>query len=198
MFDLWQAHLSFTLVAFLLLPTLWLSRPWQCLSLCALLLISFIPIAGLPLAAYPRSFTDDLAISTLLLLLWACLCRLQLIVPLPSAQRWQLLLCFAALAAFLYPASLGLSYFDPYRLGYNPRYLIIAMGLLALLMLYWRNALGVLMLSLATLAFSLEIKASNNYWDYLLDPFLALYCWSAMLLGAGKWCCSRQKKPQVA
>jgi hypothetical protein len=61
-------------------------------------------------------------------------------------------------------------------------------------MFYWRNALGVLMLGLATLAFSFDIKASDNYWDYLLDPFLALYCWGAILIGAGKLCFSRPKK----
>jgi hypothetical protein len=194
MFDLWQAHLSFTLVAFLLLPTTRLPRTMQCVGLLGLLLVSFIPFAGLPLAAYPRSVTDDLAISTLVVLLWAAGARLALVPSVPAMQRWQLILCVGALATFLYPATLGLTYIDPYRLGYSPRHLIIAIGLLALLMFYWRNALGVLMLGLATLAFSFDIKASDNYWDYLLDPFLAIYCWGAILIGAGKRGFSRYKK----
>ena len=39
-------------------------------SAFVLALVSFIPLNQLPLAAYVRSFTDDLAISTLVLLGW--------------------------------------------------------------------------------------------------------------------------------
>lgn len=181
MLDLWQAHLTFALLAFVLLPGFGLNPALQVLRLILLLAISFISIDGLSLAAYLRSFTDDVAITSQVALVFATVVRMGLAAPLTQAARLQLLLVMAALALFLYPATMGLSVFDPYRLGYNPRSLIIVIGLLALGLLMLRHWLGVCMLALATLAFSLDIKPSPNYWDYLLDPFIALYCWGALI-----------------
>jgi len=179
--ELWQAHLTFALLAFLILPNFGLSPSRQCLLLLGLLAIGAIPVAGLPLAAYLRSFTDDLAITTLVALLFATLLRLRMVAGLGDVQREQILLLFAILALFLYPATLGLTLLDPYRLGYSPRALLLVIGALALLLLWLRNGVAAIMLGAATLAFSLELKPSTNYWDYLLDPLLALYCWVAVL-----------------
>jgi hypothetical protein len=52
------------------------------------------------------------------------------------------------------------------------------------------------MLGFATLAFSLGLKPSPNYWDYLLDPFIALYCWGALLGYAIKLLVSRSNAPK--
>ena len=155
---LWQAHLTFALLGAL----------------------------ALPLAAYLRALVDDLAVTTVIAMGWAIAVRMNVFAPLAAMHRWQLLVGFGLLALLLYPATLGLTYADPYRLGYSPRPLIVAIGLLALLMLHWRNRLGGLMLCAATLAFSLDLKPSDNYWDYLLDPFVAVYCWLALLLASGR------------
>lgn len=176
MLSLWQAHLSFILLGFVLLGSLRLTAPWRPWLLPVLALVSFIPLNQLPLAAYVRSFTDDLAISTLVLLGWVSLRHLGVIAPLPAKHRVQVLLLFIGLTLSLYPATLGLTYFDPYRWGYNPRPMIVLMGLAALVLL------GVLMLAAGTLAFALRLKPSENYWDYLLDPLLAGYC---LIAGSG-------------
>lgn len=182
MMSLWQAHLSFILLGFVLLGSLRLTAPWRPWLLPVLALVSFIPLNQLPLAAYVRSFTDDLAISTLVLLGWVSLRHLGVIAPLPAKQRVQVLLLFIGLTLSLYPATLGLTYLDPYRWGYNPRPMIVLMGLAALVLLWQRNLLGVLMLAAGTLAFALRLKPSENYWDYLLDPLLAGYC---LVAGSG-------------
>lgn len=182
MMSLWQAHLSFILLGFVLLGSLRLTAPWRPWLLPVLALVSFIPLNQLPLAAYVRSFTDDLAISTLVLLGWASLRHLGVIAPSPAKQRVQVLLLFIGLTLSLYPATLGLTYLDPYRWGYNPRPMIVLMGLAALVLLWQRNLLGVLMLAAGTLAFALRLKPSENYWDYLLDPLLAGYC---LIAGSG-------------
>ncbi|MEB0045546.1 MULTISPECIES: hypothetical protein [unclassified Pseudomonas] len=176
MLSLWQAHLSFILLGFLLLSTLRFTTPWRPWLLPLLALISFIPVEGLSLAAYVRSVTDDLAITTLVFMGWACLLRLGVVRPLNVLQRGQVLGLFVVFALVLYPATLGLTYVDPYRWGFNPRPLIVCIGLLTLLLLWLRHALGVWMLAVATLAFALRLKASENYWDYLIDPLLAGYC----------------------
>ncbi len=132
-------------------------------------------------AAYARSLTDDLAISSLVLLGWLTLQRLGVLKPLAASPRLIMLLVFAALALTLYPATLGLTYFDPYRWGFNPRPMIIMVAVIALALICLRNALGVAMLTFATLAFTFRLKPSENYWDYLIDPLLALYCCGALL-----------------
>lgn len=187
MLFLWQAHLSFILLGFVLLSALALTRRWRPWLLPVLAALGFIPVNDLPLAAYVRSYTDDLAITTLVLLAWVSLQRLGVVQPLPTVRRVQVLVLFAGLAAVLYPATLGLTYVDPYRWGFNPRPMIVLIGLTALVLLWLRNTLGVAMLALGTLAFALRLKASENYWDYLIDPLLAGYC-----LVAGAALCVRE------
>lgn len=182
MFSMWQAHLSFVLLGFVLLSTLRVTAPWRPWLLPVLVVVSFIPLNELPLAAYVRSFTDDLAISTLVLLAWVSLCRLGVVRPLDAPLRLHVLLLFGVLSLMLYPATLGLTYLDPYRWGFNPRPMIVLIGAAALLMLWLRNTLAVWMLAAGTLAFALRLKPSENYWDYLIDPLLAGYC-----LVAGVW-----------
>lgn len=185
---LWQTHLSFVLLGFVLLSTFRFTARWRPWLLPVLVVVSVIPINELPLAAYVRSFTDDLAISTLVLLGWVALSRLGVVQPLARPHQVQMLLLFGLLSLVLYPATLGLTYFDPYRLGFNPRPMIVLVAVAALLMLWLRNALAVWMLVIGTLAFALRLKASENYWDYLVDPLLAGYCVVAGLMQLKLYC----------
>jgi hypothetical protein len=102
---------------------------------------------------------------------------------LQNAQKGKTLVLalFAAMALVLYPATLGLTDLDPYRLGFSPRPLLVFVALLTFGLLYLRNYLAVVMLAGATLAFVAGIKPSHNYWDYLVDPLLGLYCCLALL-----------------
>ncbi|MBD8254118.1 hypothetical protein IFT96_01920 [Pseudomonas fluorescens] len=185
---LWQAHLSFVLLGFVLLSTFRFTARWRPWLLPVLVVVSVIPINELPVAAYVRSFTDDLAISTLVLLGWVALSRLVVVQPLARPHQVQMLLLFGLLSLVLYPATLGLTYFDPYRLGFNPRPMIVLVAVAALLMLWLRNAMAVWMLVIGTLAFALRLKASENYWDYLVDPLLASYCVVAGLIQLKLYC----------
>jgi hypothetical protein len=180
MINLWQAHVSFAMLVFLLLPAFGLQRSRRIALLSGLLAVSFVPVGGLSLAAHLRSYIDDLALTTLVFMAWGCLRRLDLLPPAPQDKTWVLII-FAVLALALYPATLGLSDLDPYRFGYSPRPMLIGFALLTLGLFYLRNGLGVAMLAGATLAFLLHTKPSRNYWDYLMDPLLGLYCCAALL-----------------
>lgn len=182
---LWQPTLTFVTLCFLMLPSHRLARHWQLVLLAGLSALALLPINGIALAIYLRSVIDDLAITTVLVLSLATLVRLQLLATPPRRQQTELLCLFAALALLLYPASLGLTYFDPYRLGYAPRPMLVAMGLLTLVLLWRRNLIGVLLFSIATLTFSLEVKQSENYWDYLIDPGLGTWAIVVLLLRSG-------------
>ncbi|KPB76537.1 hypothetical protein ACKUFS_13910 [Pseudomonas cannabina] len=181
MIALGLAHLAFAWALIVLLAPLTSSLWWRCGLLAATSLLSVVSVDGLSMAAYARSLTDDLAISSLVLLGWLTLQRLGVLKPLAASPRLIMLLVFAALALTLYPATLGLTYFDPYRWGFNPRPMIIMVAVIALALICLRNALGVAMLTFATLAFTFRLKPSENYWDYLIDPLLALYCCGALL-----------------
>ncbi|MCF5708285.1 hypothetical protein GIV19_13410 [Pseudomonas syringae] len=181
MIALGLAHLAFAWTLFILLAPLTSSLWWRCGLLTATSLLSVVSVNDLTMAAYARSLTDDLAVSSLVVLAWLSLQRLGVITPMAASHRWVMLSVFAVMALVLYPATLGLTYFDPYRWGYNPRTMIIVVAVMALVLVCLRNVLGVVMLSVATLAFTFRIKPSENYWDYLIDPLLALYCCVALV-----------------
>lgn len=107
-------------------------------------------------------------------------------------SRSQALVTLGLLALFLYPMALGVGAWDPYRDGFSPTWLLGLIAALGLWGWWQRNWLLVLLLASATVAYGLGMKESSNYWDYLLDPFIALYCWLALLargwrtLGIGK------------
>ncbi|KAA0963668.1 hypothetical protein [Pseudomonas sp. ANT_H12B] len=192
MISLWQAHVSFAMIIFLVLPSFGLQKTARIALLAALLAVSFIPLDGLSLAAYLRSYIDDLAITSMVFMAWGCLRRLEILPP--ARSKTSVLVLFAAMALVLYPATLGLSDLDPYRLGYSPRPMLIVFALLTLGLFYLRNGLAVVMLASATLAFIAGIKPSQNYWDYLIDPLLGLYCCGALLMLATRWTNRRSSK----
>ncbi|MBV4522090.1 hypothetical protein KVG88_18680 [Pseudomonas sp. SWRI74] len=186
MINLWQAHVSFAMIIFLLLPSFGLNRYWRIAVLGALLAASFIPLDGLSMAVYLRSHIDDLAITTMVFMAWGCLRRLGFLAP-AQQDKTGVLILFALLGLVLYPATLGMSDLDPYRFGYSPRPMLVFFALLTLGLFYLRNTLAVVMLACATLAFVVGIKPSQNYWDYLVDPLLGLYCCAALVLLFVRW-----------
>jgi hypothetical protein len=186
MTDFWLPHLAFTLLAFLVLAPFGRGRPQQVVKLLTCLLLSLVPVQGISLALQLRTYIGDLSVPSLVLLGWATLCRFG-VAPGGARDRLARLALFAGMAVLLYPAALGLSYADPYQLGFEPRPMLLVLGLLCAVLIVQRSWLGALALVLATLAFALRLGASENYWDYLIDPYLALYSLGALLLAGGRW-----------
>jgi hypothetical protein len=186
MTDLWLAGGAFALVVFLLLPARSLSPPLRGLLLAAVLVAGLVPLSphGLPASAYLRSVTDDLAITTLLLLGWFAWHRIRGTRPglAERRDRRQLAMLCVAAGLVLYPATLGLSFVDPYRWGYEPRSMLAAVAVVTLALWWVRNHVGAMMVTVATAAFLLGAKTSGNYWDYLIDPFLWFACIGAVLV----------------
>lgn len=172
----WIAYATFALVFFLLVPTARLSNRARLGVLAAALVIGAIPLpGGLPLAGYLRAFTDELAITTLLIMTSAVMQRLGWMPVIPQGQRLQLFGFFIIAGLVLYPAALGVGMTDPYSWGYVPAPLIALTGGVALASVWFGNRRLALLLTLATLAYALRLKASPNYWDYLLDPLLVCF-----------------------
>ncbi|PKM31838.1 MAG: hypothetical protein CVV07_01655 [Gammaproteobacteria bacterium HGW-Gammaproteobacteria-11] len=179
----WQSVLTFALLLFLLLPLGRLPQGYRLSVLFALLLVALVPLStGLTLAGLLRGLTDDLATTTLIWLVIAVSIRLGYVQSMSATEKWPLWLGFGLLGLVLYPAAMGVGMFDTYRWGYHPRLLVMVVGILTLAFLLARAYVGILMLALASLAYLLDLKPSNNYWDYLLDPFLVIYCLGALVL----------------
>lgn len=186
MTDFWLPHLAFALLVFLILTRLTRNTTQRGILLAGCLLLSLVPVQGISLALQLRTYIGDLSVASLALLGWATLSRFGL-SPASAHDRLASLALFAGLAVLLYPAALGLSYADPYQLGFEPRPMLMVLGLLCAVLIVQRSWLGALALVLATLAFALRLGASENYWDYLIDPYLALYSLGALLIAGGRW-----------
>ena len=190
MTDFWLPHLAFTLLVFLIFARLARNAMQRGTLLAGCLLLSLLPVQGISLALQLRTYIGDLSVASLVLLGWATLSRFDL-PPASARDRLASLALFAGLAVLLYPAALGLSYADPYQLGFEPRPMLLVLGVLCTVLIIQRSWLGALALVLATLAFALRLGASENYWDYLIDPYLALYSLGALLSAAVRWLLAR-------
>lgn len=144
--------------------------------------LMLIPFGELPLAAYLRGVAGDLSITTLVLI-WCALLRPFFACGGNDARNRRALMALIALAALpLYPLSLGLTAFDPYRLGYGDPQFVAALLLVALAAWIWKQYLIASCISLAALAWTTGWYESGNLWDYLLDPWVSIYSLSAITL----------------
>jgi hypothetical protein len=127
----------------------------------------------LPLVAYVRGVIGDLSIVTMLLL-WTSL--LSGSKPTPLAFK----VSVACIAIVFYPLALGLGMIDPYAWGYGSILFFIAVLLFAVVCGLANWSKGVWMIAIAILAWAAHWHESANLWDYLLDPFLAIWALMAV------------------
>lgn len=128
----------------------------------------------LPLSGYVRGVTGELSVVTMLLL-WGSI--------LPTAKKTPLgfKVPLAVIAIAFYPLALGFGMVDPYAWGYGSIALLIAVILFAIGcgLAGWMK--GVWIISFAIIAWAAHWHESTNLWDYLLDPFLAIWALLAIL-----------------
>lgn len=174
---------SATAASVLLLPGIAkLASPRRALLPGAVFVLMLIPFGGMPLAAYVRGVTGDLSITTMVLL-WCALLRPWCGgVAVVARHRLVLLVLIAFAALALYPMALGVGAYDPYRLGYGTPQFVVVLLLLALVAWFRKSALLALCIALATLAWAFGWYESGNLWDYLIDPFVAVYALATVML----------------
>jgi hypothetical protein len=123
----------------------------------------------LPLISYVRAVTGDLSISTLLLCIFG-LGHFRNIQLKPSS-----IYLIAIFALIFYPLALGLGIVDPYAWGYHSIFLMGILALLAALFIIRKYSLEGIIISVALIAWAMQWHESSNLWDYLIDPFLAIW-----------------------
>jgi len=143
----------------------------------------FVPVGGLPLAAYLRGVTGDLSVPTLALAASACVSRITGRSLFAPRECSALLGLVAAAALFLYPFALGFTPFDPYALGYAS--IAFTTALLLATLAAWRAGLNLIVFVVVAAAAAClgGVYESRNLWDYLIDPLVAFY--ALIRLGAG-------------
>jgi hypothetical protein len=137
--------------------------------------IFFWPLGmNLPLVAYVRGVTGDLSI-VLTLLLWSSL--LPSNKPAPIAFKFAV----AIISLCFYPFALGVGMVDPYSWGYGSIAFLVAVLFFALVCGVANWGKGVWIIAIAILAWAAHWHESANLWDYLLDPFLAIWALIALI-----------------
>ena len=136
--------------------------------------LGLIPFGDLSIAHYVGLLTGDISPVTVTLLL--VYVYGQFFGRTYSADISTIQLLISGTAIMLYPTALGLSMFDPYSHGYHP--IVLSPLLLALFCLgvYRGWYLLSTVLAIAFASYVLSILDSDNLWDYLIDPVLAIWC----------------------
>jgi hypothetical protein len=140
-----------------------------------LFVLMLLPFGTMPIAAYVRGVTGDLSITTLLILFGGFISRRFGSATDIFNRREYWLAVVAVIASVFYPCALGVGQFDPYQLGFGNIAFVLALLLCAVLSWLLRRELIALIISLALLAWAVGWYESNNLWDYLIDPFIAIY-----------------------
>ena len=150
---------------------------WKKAITLACFLLLWLPVgdAHLPLLAYIRGVSSDLSISLVVLACIGMRRRLSGDFSHTGRERTAVLTAVAVAALFLYPLALGWGDWDAYRPGWG------APGMWATLLfislLAWARGLRLLpaLVGLALLAWTAGALESTNLWDYLMDPWLAVF-----------------------
>lgn len=148
------------------------NRPLRWLSVSCLILLSVtIPVAGSNTWLWINGAVGELSIVSLLFLTGFVLRSLVGWNLIESQTRVYVYFLILLTGSMLYPATLGLSQFDPYSLGYG---LDLSLLLLSLSILYWifKQYQIAIILLLVVAAGETGLLSSLNTWDYLVDPLL--------------------------
>ncbi len=158
-----------------------LPMKWRWAIVLPVLLLSLIPAAGSSLWLWVNGAVGELSIVSMIVLMSFILRSLTAWSLLETGTRQHLYYLILAAGVLLYPATLGLSMFDPYTLGFGFE---LSLGLLILSIFYWilnvRQVAVVLLLVVAAEAAGVLI--SGNTWDYLIDPLLWLFAPALLII----------------
>jgi hypothetical protein len=152
-----------------------LPLPQRAGVLVAAAIVLSIPVWGVSLAGFVRGMMGDLSMTTLVLLALALARSFADHVAIEEKNRIAMLKAILIAAILFYPLALGIGMFDPYRLGYGNMWFMVALLGLAVWSTLRYSTLFALCIALAVAAWSVGWYESSNLWDYLLDPWLAIY-----------------------
>lgn len=170
-----------------------LSAVKSLLLLISFIAIGFLPLRGLPLAAYIRGFTDDLSCLNFFVALWMGLRMLQK-KSLLSTETSILYFCIGFLGVIFYFMTLVPHHLSIYAWGYSPWLINIVCLLLTLLCVCVRYY-GICLLLLLLVANNLwQLFPYGNFWNSALDPIIVLI---SLGFCVRMLCASKKQRPAL-
>lgn len=139
-----------------------------------LILSVSIPVAGSNPWLWINGAVGELSILTVVLLTLFILRKLADMHLVECRTRFHLYFLVLLMGFLLYPATLGLSQFDPYALGYGVQLSLLVLSLAILYWVFQQRQVAVLLL-IVVAASEIGLLSSRNSWDYLIDPLLWLF-----------------------
>ena len=149
------------------------SRKTRACCLVISLSVWLVPWFGQSLVYYVRGVTGDISVASLALMLtmYSQMLLHQRMKYRPV--RFSIGITFLAMTLPLYASCLGYWAFDLYGWGYDPRWMLLATGLLMLWVWSVSPQLALAWLVGVT-CFATGWLPSRNLWDALVDPFMAM------------------------
>ncbi|MEP6945638.1 MAG: hypothetical protein ABJA02_06945 [Acidobacteriota bacterium] len=153
-------------------------RGWI-LWLCAI--IPLFPYSGLFAFQYLLTIAGHISVTATLLLTAFVLREITGQSLWKRGERRLILAGVAVGSAVVLPATFGLTRYDGYQWGYGSLPFAIVLLLLLIAAAVFRRNLAFVTLAAAVAAFELHLLASNNLWDYLIDPSLTIVAFTVLI-----------------
>lgn len=148
------------------------------LALPAVLVL--LPVKHFPPARFIAGFNVSFSITLAVLLLSLFLGQITAVWLLDRRACRTLMLLGLISGLCLYPSAMNLVPVDLYRLGWGSVFLTVPLFFLTIVLVLTGNRAGPV-LAACVAGYALKLLESDNLWDYLLDPFLVIWCFFALL-----------------
>lgn len=145
------------------------------LLLITAVVIGLWPMQDLTIVEYVRGWAADISITSMVVLVLSIASRVSSKSYYTPGSFAILMYICLGFGLCLYPMTLGLTYMDPYTLGYASWWLWAILFTVTLLAWCFRVYLVVACVILSVLGYTLSISDSRNLWDYLIDPLIVFY-----------------------
>jgi hypothetical protein len=154
------------------------ARTYRAMGAAILVGLSLVPLGSVNGLTFLYSVVGALSVATIMgfavYIGWA--------LGFTPAPSWHSVLLMAVLVASLglalYPASLGLLPWDPYRMGFHGIWLPAMLIVIAVATASMSSVLVPLWIAAAAAAWQVNLFSSRNLWDYVIDPVV----WIASLI----------------
>lgn len=157
--------------------------------ICAV--VPLIPIGGLTVAEYMLTIVGHLSVTSMVLLAMALYRSFNERQIFRDHERNLLLAFVVAGSLMVFPETFGFDQFNGYQLGFGSVAFSIGLMSISLAFVLLRMYVAAAAIVLGVAAFELQLAVSNNLWDYLIDPALAIYACAAIV-----WLIVRRIRPK--
>ena len=154
------------------------SRAWRAIATAILVSLSLVPVGTVSGLTFLYSVVGPLSLATIIGCAVYIGSQLRLV---PAPARHDLLytaVVVAVLGLVLYPASMGLLRWEPYRLGFHGPWLPAVLIVVAAVAAAMRSTIVPLWIAASASAWQSSLFVSTNLWDYVIDPVV----WIASLV----------------